>query len=242
MKQKNPTETAETRTRKVDSGEDRSFPLCRLWLSGILLLLLAPAVAQAINDPSLLPEGRQRLELRPAERNPFTQQIAAEAAPAATQELATEEARLRKILRAVKIGGVSGTPGNRQVLLGSLIVKPGEILAPILKNQFEVLRVVSVDERSIVLAFVERDPSVEARKIVLPYDIKPEVTKVMYGEAFEELTKVTPSGRISAPPLTNPGVEDFLKGSREADLRNMTDRDVQMMGVVNHAEQSKPEK
>ncbi|MCK9589923.1 MAG: hypothetical protein WC076_07860 [Terrimicrobiaceae bacterium] len=204
----------------------------RLPLSALLLLLLFSLPVHASSDPSLLPDGRQGVELRPSERNPFAQQIAPEVAPTTTQEGATEDSRLRRIFRAMKIGGASGKAGEKRVLLGSLIVKPGDTLPPILNNQIEMLRVLSVDDSSIVLAFVEKDPSASARQIVLGYKLKPEVSRVMFGEAFEELTKVGPGGKIDAPPLTIQGVNDLLKGSREADLRNMADRDVQMMGVV----------
>lgn len=208
----------------------------------LLCLLLIPLSARATSDPSLFPDGRQKVDLRPSERNPFIQQIAPEAAPAAAQEGTTEEARLRRIFRAMKIGAVSGAPGSKQVLLGSLIIKPGRTLPPILKNQFEVLRVLSVDDTSIVLAFVERDRSVAGRQIILPYGIKPEVTQMMFGDAFEKLTQVGPSGKIEAPPLTMQGVEEFLSGSRDADLRNMADREIQMMGVVTNADDSKKDK
>ncbi|MEI8310935.1 MAG: hypothetical protein WCH98_09280 [Verrucomicrobiota bacterium] len=200
---------------------------------------------RAASDPSLFPDGRQRAELRPQERNPFAQQITVEEAPANPQEGASEEARLRRILRAMKIGGVSGTSDQRRVLLGSLILKPGTTLPPILKNQSETLRVLSVDDRAVVLAFVERDPSLAARQIALPIGIKPEVTQVMIGDVFEDLTKVGASGKIkesaatSSPDpkqLTNQGVDDLLSASREANLRNMADRDVQMMGVITNAD------
>ena len=221
------------------------FPLpgYKFQASGFFLcLLLAPLSLLASSDPSLFPDGRQRVELRPAERNPFTQQIAPEVTPTATQEGATEESRLRRVLRAMKINAVSGAQGGKRVLLGSLILKPGSTLPPIINNQFEVLRVLSIDDAAVVLAFVERDSTVEPRQVVLPFAIKPVVSQVMFGEAFEELTKVGPSGRIEVPPLSHPGVDDFLKGSREADLRNMADREVQMMGVVTNAEDAKKEK
>ena len=197
-------------------------------VSVFLCLLLFPQFLRAAGDPSLYPDGRQQVELRSTERNPFAQQIAPAVVPANAQEGASEEARLRRILR--------------RALLGSLIVKPGATLPPILGNQFETLKVLSVDDTAVVLAFVERDYSVSARQIVLPFAIKPAVSKVMVGEAFEELTKVGPSGKISAPPLTLQGVNDLLKGSREADLRNIADRDVQMMGVTTNAENAKKEK
>lgn len=220
-----------------------SAPARRLLRSALLCCLAIPCGLRAASDPSLLPEGRQREELRPSERNPFTQQVALETpAPTNVQDGTTEEARLRRIFRATKVGGISGKPGARHALLGSLILKPGDTLPPILKDQFEVLRVVSVDDASIVIAFVERDSSLDARQIVLPVGIKPEVSRVMIGETFEELTKMGPSGKIEAPPVTNKGVEDLLKGSREADLRNIADRDVQMMGVVTNEENADKKK
>lgn len=215
-------------------------PFVKGWLPGrtALVLLCAgiPCSLQASDDMGLQPEGRQKVELRPSERNPFTQQVSVEAPPTESDEGTTEESRLRSILRAVKIGGISGKPGRKHVLLGSLIIKPGDTLPPILNNQFEVLRVVSVDDASIILAFVERDKSQDARQVVLPIAIKPEVTQFMYGEAFEKLIKVGDNGQIDAPPLTNQGVDDFLKGSQQADLKNMADRDVQLMGVVHDSE------
>jgi len=175
------------------------------------------------------------VDLLATERNPFIQQVTPEAAATTTPSVATEESRLRAIFRAIKIGGVSGTAGRRQALLGSLILKPGAVLPPVLKNQFEVLKVLSVDDSEVVLAFVERDASAESRQIVLPFRLKPEVARVMYGEAFQELTKIGATGKIELPPLTLQGVDDFLRGSQEADLRNMVDRDVRMTGAGSNA-------
>lgn len=230
--------------QQIAAPMPRALPLSvfRLPLSALLCLLPFSLPVHASSDPSLLPDGRQRVELRPSERNPFAQQIAPEVAPTTTQEGTTEDSRLRKIFRAMKIGGASGKAGEKRVLLGSLIVKPGDTLPPILNNQLEMLRVLSVDDSSIVLAFVEKDPAASARQIVLGYKLKPEVSRVMFGEAFEELTKVGPSGKIDAPPLTIQGVNDLLKGSREADLRNMADRDIQMMGVVQDVEPTEKKK
>jgi len=215
----------------------RLVPVVKFRTGSLLGLLLVgaafPLFLQASSDPTLLPDGRQKMELRPSERNPFAQQIVEEAAPEGNvNEGASEEARLRRILGAVKVGGMSVKGGQHRALVGSLILKPGDTLPPLVKNQFEVLRVVSVDDRSVLLAFVERDSSAGNRQIILPFGMEPEVSQFLFGEAFEELTKVGPTGQIDAPLLTNPGAEDFLKGSKEADLKNIADRDVELMGVV----------
>jgi hypothetical protein len=209
-------------------------------VSGFLFFfLLSPLLLRAAIDPSLYPDGRKKAEVRPNEPIPFAQQIVPEAPAIAPQEGVTEEARLRRILRAMKVGGVSKGSGDRQALLGSLILKPGKTLPQIFNNQIEVLRVLSVNDNTVVLEFVEKDPSVASRQLFLPFSIKPEVTGMMVGETFEALTKVGPSGKIAVPPLTNEGVNEFLKGSQEASLRNIAERDVQMMGVTTNAEDKK---
>jgi hypothetical protein len=194
--------------------------------------------ASADTDPTLLPDARQTIDLRPGERNPFTQQVTKEPQTIAGPETASEESRLRKILRALKIGGVSGGNGKFQALLGSLIVKPGDFLPPLVSNQFEVLRVVSVDKSSLTLSFVEKDSTVDARQIVLPIGIKPDISRLMYGEAVEKLLPMGPDGKSTLPPVESSAVAQILKGSQDAELKNMAERDVNLMGVVRDAKET----
>jgi len=227
-------ENAKFGMRNAELGRPASA--CRI--PHFIALLLVAASAQAASESLLYPDARQALEVRKNERNPFAQQIAESSSPTANaQEGVSEEARLRRILRAVKIGGVSGTPGHRQLLLGSLILKPGVVLPPLISNQAEILRVVSVDDSSMTLEFVEKDPAADARKILLPFDLKPEVTQFLYGEAVEELAQIGPKGQTKLAPLSAGGVVEILKGSQDAELQNMADRDVKLMGVV-HDEQA----
>jgi hypothetical protein len=212
-------------------------------LPHFFVLLLFSASAPAASDSLVYPDGRQILEIRSNERNPFAQQIVEPMSTAANpQEGASEEARLRRIFRAVKVNGLSGTPGKRQILLGSLILKPGIILPPLINNQSEVLRVVSLDEDSMLLEFVEKDPSVDPRKITLPFDLKPEVTQFLYGEAVEELAQIGSKGQAKMPPLASPAVDQIVKGSQDAELQNMTDRDVKWMGVVHDDQAQKKDR
>ena len=211
---------------------------CSIQVSGFkfpvsaVLLLLSPLLLHASSDPSLYPDGRQRVELRPTERNPFAQQIAPEVVPANPQEGATEEARLRRILRAMKIGGVSGPTDHKQALLGSLILKPGKTLPQLLNNQIEVLRVLSVNDNAVMIEFVDKDPSVAARQIFLPFAIKPEVRQFMYGDAVEEVTKAG----VEGPPNLEPAkyqdplaARQILKNIQDAEQNRSSDK---LMGVV----------
>lgn len=208
------------------------------YLSAFLFSLSAFLLSSFAAAPGLLPDDRPTLDVRAGERNPFAQKAVQESALPATTESVSEEARLRKILRAVKIGGISGGKEGSRALLGSLILRPGETLPPIVRNQVEVLRVVSVEESSLTLAFVERDPTADARKIVLSFSMKPEVASFMYGEAVEALLQMGPKGLSKLPPLKNPGVEEILESTKGVELKGMADRDTELMGVVRDDEKS----
>lgn len=188
--------------------------------------------------PGLLPDGRPTVDVRAGERNPFAQQAVQEQALPASTESVSEEVRLRKVLRALKIGGTSVGKDGPRALLGSIILQPGETLPPLIRNQAEVLRVVSVEESSLTLAFVERDPTADARKVVLPFSMKPEVASFMYGEAVESLLQMGPKGLSKLPPLKNPDVAEILKSTQEVDLKGMAARDIELMGVVRDDEKS----
>ncbi len=219
----------------------RSLSLPSL-LSVVLAMVALPWSAQAYSDPSLLPDGRQREELRPAERNPFAQQASTDTTPKATEDRVTEESRIRRIVKAMKFNGVSGSPGNKRVLLGPLILKPGSVLPPLLTNQFEVLKVQEIDDAAVILAFVERDPTIDARQIVLPFAMQPTVSQAMVGEVFENLTAMGPKGEMKIPPLDHPGIAELQDASKEANLENVLNRDTNMMGVTTHGQKSPDDK
>ncbi|MEI6340259.1 MAG: hypothetical protein WCQ57_17035 [Verrucomicrobiota bacterium] len=131
----------------------------------------------------------------------------------------------------MKIGGVSKGSGDKKALLGSLILKPGNTLPPILNNQIETLRVLSVGDASVVLEFVEKAATVASRKIVLLFGIKREVRQFMSGEAVEELiTAGVPEppklGKAAYPG--DPQARSILTNIQEAEQKRSSDK---LMGV-----------
>lgn len=209
-------------------------------LSAAALVLFAPA-ALAAGDKLLFPDGRQALEVRPGERNPFGQQIAPEvqSTTAGTQDTVSEESRLRRILRALKISGASSQGSSRRILIGSLILKPGDPLPPLITNQAESLRVLSVDESQVILEFIDKDPTAETRKITLFYALDPTVSQFLFGEAVEELAQIGAKGQAQIPTLTSPAVSEILQKAEAAELKNLVDRNIRMMGVIQD-EQASP--
>lgn len=211
-----------------------------VWLSAAALVFFAPATLAAA-DNLLFPDTRQSLEVRPTERNPFGQQIAPEVQSTTTnaQDSVSEESRLRRILRALKISGASSQGSSRRILIGSLILKPGDPLPPLITNQAESLRVLSVDETQVVLEFLSKDPAVETRKITLFYALEPTVSQFLFGEAVEDLAQIGAKGQAQIPALISPAVSDILQKTEAAELKSLVDRNVRMMGVV-HDEQTSP--
>jgi hypothetical protein len=179
----------------------------------------------------MLPSGRTYSILRDGERNPFGQQITVEQ-PTVVAETESEEARLRRIIGGVKVSGVSEQSGRRRVLLGSIGLGPGDNLPPLIRGQQEQLRVSAIEENRMVLAFVERDPSIEPRVIIVPLGMEPRVNQFLFGEAFEKLANIGVERTGGERDLPMKGVDDFIKGSNDANLQNVTDRKYEMMGEV----------
>jgi len=209
----------------------RIFPLRRARSGGIALALACSIFMMDAAEVTILPKDRTFTELRAGERNPFGQ-AAAVAEPTAMQEAETEEVHLRRVIGAIKVGGVSGSGPRARVLLGSLILKPGDTLPPLFENQQEVLMISSVSEKEVRLTFLEKDASSEPRQIVIPLRLAPQVSQLLYGEAFEKLANVGPDGRPKIQEVPLKGVQDFLKASEEAGLQNITERKMDMMGEL----------
>jgi len=98
-----------------------------------------------------------------------------------------------------------------------------------------------IDDNRILLAFVERDASVEARQIQIPITLDPSVSQVLFGEAFEKMAAIGPDGRSTLGEAPVMGVEEFIKGSSEAKFENVIDRTFQMMGEVKHEKEPQKE-
>jgi len=165
------------------------------------------------------------MALRTGERNPFTQKAVQYEAISGAPEPVSEESRLRRILSAVKISGLSGGNGKFQVLLGSLIIKPGDTLPPLIGNQTERLRVTTVDSSSLTLSFIEKDPAADARQIVLRFNTRPEVKQFLSGEAAEMVIQSVAKNPPKMKDVTvafPPTVDAILTNGQAAELTEST--------------------
>lgn len=212
----------------------------RLIGGGLVLLALLAGVRAAPAQSALMPQGRTPIVLPPGARNPFGQLVTAQETAAVVEATETEEARLRRIIGRVKVGGVSGSADNLRVLLGALIIKQGDTLPPLIERQQEVLRVDSITKDFVSLVFVEKEAGSEGRLIRIPLKIPPRVTAMLYGEAVEKLANIAKPTAAGAVPMPLKGVQDFLDGSKQAELLNVTERKFELMGDVDDAEKNKP--
>jgi len=206
-----------------------------------LLAVSTPAFLFA-QRPDMQPSARTFVELREGERNPFGQQMTVlQPTDLDTPDSGGEEARLRRLFGAMKVSGSSRAGKARRVLVGGMILREGEIVPSILRDQQESIRVALIDDNRILLAFVERDASVEARQIQIPITLDPSVSQVLFGEAFEKMAAIGPDGRSTLGEAPVMGVEEFIKGSSEAKFENVIDRTFQMMGEVKHEKEPQKE-
>lgn len=229
----------------------------------LCLLLTIPALAQEreltpaeqkaadmripeLDRSAMEPERREPATVVEGERNPFglvslppeeveeVEQIASE----------TEEMRIRRILANMRISGVSGSPGSYRVVLGSMQLKDGDTLPKLFVDQAEVLRVQSIGDREIILAFEEKAPGLPARTIGLGYDLTPRPQSLLSGELFKKLVPFTPKGSPDLKPLEVPAVKAIAEGAEKSGLQGLTERSHELMGEATprSSDESAPKK
>jgi hypothetical protein len=140
----------------------------------IFLLAGAPLSSGLSANPNgPLPGERKGTKVTTNERNPFAPKIQKTEVQSAPVE--NEESRIRAILLRLPVSGVVESPNGHRLLLGPLVAETGRNLPQILPNQKEVLRVITISDRTVELAFVERDGSPGTRRIIKNFDVTPSV-------------------------------------------------------------------
>lgn len=185
-------------------------------------------------DRSLLsPQSFTSLPVAANERNPFGLVSVPEPEQPGTAGFEESgEAKIRRVLAGMRISGLSGEVGDYRILLGSLMLRRGDLVPQLFADQAEVLRVQSITDREVTFVFVESDPSVEPRTFGVSVDLAPKVQSLMPGEAFRQLVATGPQGGSTLPAIKTPGVEAFLQGAEEQKLESLVDRSFELLGVI----------
>lgn len=148
------------------------------------IILLAMPLGMAVADQSdigLLPQDKAPVTVADDERNPFGRRTPK--GPVVVEETENEEAKIRGLIAKLPLGGMTRGYGVTKVLVGSFTVEEGQVLPDLIPNQTEKVRVLSVTGGQVELGFVDKDGTADIRKIVLIYDLKPEVRFKLGGSA-----------------------------------------------------------
>jgi hypothetical protein len=123
-------------------------------------------------------------------------------------------------------------------------LKDGDTLPKLFVDQAEVLRVQSIGEREIILAFEEKAPGLPARTIGLSYDLTPRPQSLLSGELFKKLVPFTPKGSPDLKPLEVPAVKAIAEGAEKSGLQGLTERSHELMGEASprSSDESAPKK
>jgi hypothetical protein len=236
----------------------RTFMIFPRWLVALLLWSgavpvpaqereLTPAAQKAadmrlpdLDRSALEPERRTPTVVREDERNPFG--LVSVPAPQTVEiepiAAETEEMRIRRVLGNMRVSGLTGSPGSYRVLLGSILLREGDEVTKLFTDQAEVLRVQSISEREVVLAFNEKDPNLPPRTIGLGFDLQPRPVSLLVGDLFRKLVPFTSAGAPDLKPLELPDVQAVIEGTKEAGLQSITERSFELMGETSYRQTS----
>lgn len=134
---------------------------------------------------------QDKAELRPEEKldikrtNPFAERKKTVAAKP-TEQVETEESKLRAFFDKQKVSGVMKMGEKWTVTMGRLSLEPGKVIQPIIPNQTHILRVLKVTDTELEIGWVEDagvgpEPTIP-RKIRKKINLRPEVKELIASE------------------------------------------------------------
>ena len=155
-----------------------------------LPFLLALTPAFAVSPVGLLPEDKTPVVVRDVERNPFAAKLTTAEVVAEVKE--NEEGRIRIVISSLPVAGVTQSAKGTKVLLGPHVMEAGQMVPPLVSNQSEKLKVLSVTGKKLELGFLEKDGNVADRKVSVVLDLTPKVQfklgkqpEASYGGGFD---------------------------------------------------------
>jgi len=144
---------------------------------------LAPAKMKYV---LIMPEEKTSEPVKANERNPFVKP-ADDMKSLGSGKGNTEENVIRGKMEKLKIVGVSPGSKGLRVMLGNMLLEPGELVPTVIPDQTLRLRVSKITEQSIELAWVEKKPTgMPSPTLVLPVDIRPYVRYKLPGQNTEK--------------------------------------------------------
>ena len=183
-----------------------------------------------LDRSALRPDRRGEIVVPDGERNPFGLVAAPPAEEEEQQVLEeTEEMKIRRILGNMRVSGLSGAPGAYTALLGNLVLRQGEKLPRLFRDQGEAVIVHSITDREVLLAFEEKNPELPPRFVGIAVSLAPSVESLLAGETFRKVVTFDPKGRVTLPPLALPSVKAVVDGIEATKAQGLYDRGYELM-------------
>lgn len=161
------------------------------------------------NPLQLLPAAKVPVIVPEDERNPFSVRATptAQVVPTDTE---SEESRLRGLLGGMKVTGFSEGEGGVSVLLGGYLLRPGELIPPLLRRQTERIQVAAIRPGQIELLFLESGDRPATRRLTLEFSTQPFVRYLLGTQVSRPAANTILEGRY--PDQNNPGNEPAPSG------------------------------
>ncbi len=156
-------------------------------LTGSLAAQEAPPVAPAASFApgrmiGMRPEQKRPLLLKDNERNPYAKR-SPEEVKAPGEDNNSEELRIRQRLGNLRVTGRSQGPNGLRVLLGDIILEEGRLLPQLLPDQSENLRVVEINEDTVVLGWLDIETDeLTGKTMQVAYDLTPSIGYALQGQ------------------------------------------------------------
>jgi len=132
------------------------------------------------------PDEKRPLALKESERNPYAKRNQREEI-AAEENGNAEELRIRERLAQLRVTGRSQGPNGLRVLLGDIILEEGRFLPQLLEDQSESLRVVELNEDTVVLGWLDIETQeLTGKTMQVAYDLTPTVGVALQGQTLVE--------------------------------------------------------
>jgi hypothetical protein len=129
----------------------------------------------------LKPADKSSETVKTGERNPFGKSEAE--AKVADQKGTNEENQIRDRLAQLQVVGASPGANGLRVMLGDMVLEPGQPVPKVLSDQTVMSRVGTITQSAIELIWVEKKPSgLPARTMVIPIDLRPYVRYKLQGQ------------------------------------------------------------
>lgn len=145
--------------------------------------VLAPAATFVAGRMiEMRPDEKRPLILKESERNPYAKRSADKEA-VGEEGVNAEELEIRKRLSSLSITGRSLGRNGLRVLLGDIILEHGRILPQLLEDQSENLKVVELNENTVVLGWLDIETNeLTGKTMQVSYDLSAKVGYALHGQ------------------------------------------------------------